>query len=85
MKKYLITIDYGYDTHGVIVNQDVMNRIIRSESVAIVGQGFYVEGLKTKDSWIFNRIPPNSLEVEGEDGRQIFIGKLSDSNISEVK
>jgi hypothetical protein len=73
-RKCRITVDYDYDIHSVTVSAKIVNQIKRGEAVTVKGQGFYIEGEKTKDVWSFNCTAPNALEVDGEDGHQIFIG-----------
>lgn len=80
-KKYRITVDYGYDIHSVTVPAKTMDNIKRGEAVTVKGQGFHVEGAKTRDVWSFHCTGPDELEVEGEDGHQIYIGKVSVANI----
>lgn len=82
--EYRITVDYGYDTHSVIVSQREMDQINQAEPMTISGQGFSVEGKMTQDHWDFNCTDDFSLTVDGEDGRQIFIGKLTEAYISKV-
>ena len=83
-KKYRITVDYGYDIHSVTVPAKTMDNIKRGEAVTVKGQGFHVEGAKTRDVWSFHCTGPDELEVEGEDGHQIYIGKVSVANIREI-
>lgn len=83
--EYMITVDYGYDTHSVIVSQRVMDQINQAEPITILGQGFSVEGKMTQDHWNFNCTDDFSMTVDGEDGRQIYIGKLSAAYISKLK
>jgi hypothetical protein len=80
-----ITVDYDYDIHSVTVTAKIVDQIKRGEAVTVKGQGFYIEGEKTKDVWSFNCTGPNALEVDGEDGHQIFIGKVSDATITEIE
>lgn len=85
-RKFRISVDYGYDIHSVTVSAKVVDQIKRGEAVTVKGQGFYIEGEKTKDVWSFHCTGPNALEVEaGEDGHEIFIGEVTDVKITEVK
>jgi hypothetical protein len=83
-KKYKITVDYGYDTHSMTVSQKVMDQIKNGEAVSVRGQGFYIEGDKERDDWSFHCTAPDSLEVECDNGHQVFIGELSDATITEI-
>ena len=82
--KFRITVDYGYDTHSVVVSQALMDQINLGEPITIDGQGFSIEGKMTQDTWSFNCSSVSSLTVDGEDGRQIYIGKLSAAYIAEL-
>ena len=83
--KFRITVNYGYDIHSVTVTAKIVDQIQRGEAVTVRGKGFYIEGEKTKDIWSFNCTGPNALEVEGEDGYQIFVGEVTSATITEVK
>ena len=84
-KKYTITVNYGYDTHSIVVSQRQLDVIQSGESTSIEGQGFWIEGTETQDVWNFNFSDTGSMEVDGEDGRQIYIGKLNSASISDIK
>lgn len=84
-RKYRITVNYGYDIHSVTVTAKTVDQIKRGEAVTVKGQGFYIEGEKTKDVWSFHCTGPNALEVDGEDGHEIFIGKVTSAKITEVE
>ena len=83
MQNITLTVNYGYDIHSVAVSRDEWERALRGEQVSFSGQGFYVEGVREDDYWRFNDPSPGDLEVGGEDGRQIFVGSLSDISVSE--
>lgn len=83
-RKFKITVNYGYDVHSIIVNQNEMAKIRNGESVTVLGQGFSIEGDTEIDDWSFHSTQLNSLEVECENGHQVFVGNLSDAIISEV-
>lgn len=83
-RKFRITVNYGYDIHSVTVSAKIVEQIKRGDAVTVKGQGFFIEGEKTKDVWSFNCTGPNALEVEGEDGHEIFIGKVTSATITEV-
>lgn len=82
-KKYTITVNYGYDIHSVTVSQKVMDQIKSGEAVSVRGQGFYIEGDKESDAWSFHCTAPGSLEVECDNGHQVYIGELSNATITE--
>lgn len=83
-RKFRITVDYGYDIHSVTVPAKTVDQIKRGEAVTVKGQGFSIEGEKTKDIWSFHCTGPNSLEVEaGEDGHQVYVGDVNDVEITE--
>lgn len=84
-RKFRITVNYGYDIHSVTVTAKIVDQIQRGEAVTVKGQGFYIEGEKSKDIWSFNCTGHNALEVDGEDGYQIFIGEVTSATITEVK
>ena len=84
-RKFRITVDYGYDIHSVTVSAKTVDQIKRGEAVTVKGQGFYIEGEKTKDVWSFHCTGPNAREEDGEDGHEIFIGKVSSAKITEVE
>ena len=83
MSKITLTVDYDYDIHSVETSRDDWERALAGEQVSFGGQGFYVEGVREDDYWSFNYPSPGDLEVGGENGRQIFVGSLSDISISE--
>lgn len=83
-RKFKITVNYGYDVHSIIVNQKEMDKIRTGEAVTIQGQGFSIEGDTETDDWSFHSAQLNSLEVECENGHQVFVGKLTEAIISDV-
>lgn len=83
--KHTICIDYGYDSHSIVVSQQQMDAVNFGEEISIKGQGFWIEGKKTQDVWNFNCTDTGSLEVDGEDGHQIYIGNLRCATIFETK
>jgi hypothetical protein len=83
-KKYKITVNYGYDIHSVTVSRKVMDQINSGEAVSVRGQGYYIEGDKERDDWSFHCAGPGSLEVECDNGHQVYIGELSDATITEI-
>ena len=84
-RKFEITVDYGYDIHSITVDRKVMDKIKSGEAITVRGQGFYIEGDKERDDWSFNCTAPGSLEVECDNGHQVYIGTLSDANITEIE
>ena len=84
-RKFRIAINYGYDIHSVTVPAKIVDQIKRGEAVTVKGQGFYIEGEKTQDVWSFHCTGDNELEVEGDNGHQIYIGKVSSTTITEIK
>ena len=83
MSKITLTVNYGYDIHSVEASRNDWERALSGEQVSFGGQGFYVEGVREDDYWSFNYPSPGDLKVGGEDGRQIFVGSLSDILVSE--
>jgi ABC-type Zn uptake system ZnuABC Zn-binding protein ZnuA len=83
-RKFKITVNYGYDVHSIIVNQKEMEKIRSGEALTVQGQGFDIEGDTEMDDWSFHCNRPNSLEVECENGHQVFDGDLTDAIISEM-
>lgn len=83
--RYTISIDYGYDSHSITISQQQIDAVNSGEEISIKGQGFWIEGRKTQDIWNFNCTDTGSLEVDGEDGHQIYIGNLRCASIFETK
>jgi hypothetical protein len=77
-----ITVDYGYDIHSVTFSRQNYDRIAAGKKVAIKGQGFYLDGLRVQDFWVFNRDEPGSLYVGYEDAGEIYIGNIDDGEVS---
>lgn len=82
--KYRISVDYGLDVHSVTTTKAVMEKISSGSPIIIVGQGFSIEGEASKDVWSFHCTAPGSLEIECNDGHQIFIGALKSAIITEL-
>lgn len=82
--EFKITVNYGYDIHSVTVSAKVMDQINAGEAVSVHGQGFYIEGEKELDNWSFHCTAPGSLEVECDNGHQVYIGKLDAATITEI-
>ena len=51
--KIRVTISYGYDIHSLELLASDFERIKKGESLAIIGQGFSIEGEMTQDTWLF--------------------------------
>jgi ABC-type Zn uptake system ZnuABC Zn-binding protein ZnuA len=83
-RKFKITVNYGYDVHSIIVNQKEMEKIRNGEALTVQGQGFDIEGDTEMDDWSFHCTRPNSLEVQCEDGHQVFDGDLTDAIVNEI-
>lgn len=83
-RQFKITVNYGYDVHSIIVNQADMDKIKNGEAVTVKGQGVDIEGDTEMDDWSFHCSRPNSLEVQCEDGHQVFDGDLKDTIINEI-
>lgn len=76
-----ITVDYGYDLHSLMLSRRTFRRIQAGAVLTLRGQGFFVEGVKEADSWIFNATSPGSIRVETEEGREIFDGSIGDEEV----
>ena len=77
-----ITVDYGYDIHSLEISDEELKDIQLGKKLEIEGQGFPVEGEMEKDCWKFNTVEQGSIEVCGEEGRQIYVGNLSNEEVS---
>jgi len=73
--KIQITISYGYDIHSLELLASDFERIKKGESLAIIGQGFTIEGEITQDTWIFKN---KNISVDCENGFDVFKGTLDD-------
>lgn len=50
-----ITIDYGYDSHNIVVDDETLSKIVAGEGVSIDGQGFlHDEEGGFVDHWYIN-------------------------------
>ena len=77
-----ITVDYGYDIHSIEISDEELKDIQLGKKLEIEGQGFPVEGEMENDWWKFNTVEEGSIEVCGEGGRQIYLGNLSNEEVS---
>jgi ABC-type Zn uptake system ZnuABC Zn-binding protein ZnuA len=71
--KIRIVISYGYDIHSLELLASDFERIKKGESLAIIGQGFSIEGEMTQDTWLFKN---KTISVDCENGFDIFKGNL---------
>ena len=77
-----ITVDYGYDIHSLEISDEELKDIQLGKKLEIEGRGFPVEGEMENDWWKFNTEEQGSIEVCGEGGRQIYLGNLSNEEVS---
>lgn len=77
-----IKVDYGYDIHSIEISDEELKGIQLGKKLEIEGQGFPVEGEMENDWWKFNTVEQGSIEVCGEEGRQIYLGNLSNEEVS---
>lgn len=76
-----ITVNYSFDFHSVLLSPRTLRRILAGAVLTLRGQGFFVEGVKEKDSWSFNATSPGSIRVETDEGREVFEGHLGDDEV----
>ena len=77
-----ISVDYGYDTHSIEISDEELKDIQLGKKLEIEGRGFPVEGEMENDWWKFNTVEQGSIEVCGEEGRQIYLGNLINEEVS---
>lgn len=70
-----ITISYGYDTHSLVLSKTDFEMIKAGETMAVIGQGFSIEGEITQDTWAFKN---RHLHITCENGFDIFQGTVDD-------
>jgi hypothetical protein len=76
-----ITVDYGYDIHSVECSKHDFAQISEGVVVTLKGPGFYWEGRRDQDWWIFNAGELGSLRVSTDGGGEVFIGCWRESNV----
>lgn len=74
-------MDYGYDTHSLVLSLRTFRRIQAGALLTLRGQGFFVEDVKEADSWIFNATVPGSIHVDTDEGREVFDGSFGDEEV----
>ena len=70
-----LVVNYGYDTHSIMLDDAVYGAIQAGEKISINGQGFfYEEDGEMIDHWVFNKFPgeisfwlDNGAEFEAQD------------------
>ena len=70
-----ITISYGYDIHSLVLSEPDFEKIKAGETMAVIGQGFSIEGEITQDTWAFKN---RHLHITCENGFDIFQGTVDD-------
>ena len=79
--KMRVCVEWGYDTHEVVLTPRNWSRIKRGNPLRIRTQSWY-EGGSQWEYWNFSGGLEGDLVVEyGEDGGVGFDGKLSDATI----
>jgi hypothetical protein len=76
-----VSVDYEYDIHNVVLSKRTFDRIEAGESITKKGQGFPVEGECEQDWWIFNAESRWSIEVNTDQGWDIYRGSLTDAKV----
>ena len=74
----ILTVDYGYDVHSILIETDVLKKIQSGLTIELVGKGFSIEGDLTQDYWNFSE---RSIHVFCENGFEIFNGSLDDAEV----
>jgi hypothetical protein len=80
-----ISVEWGYDTHDIVLTQRNWTHVKRGGKLRIRTRGFSEDGPQW-EYWNFDSGLAGKLIVEyGEDGGQGFDGELRDAKIEEVK
>lgn len=77
----VITVFTGFDQHSVRLSGRILARIRAGKQVHLYGQGFHVEGHREADSWTFNATAPGSIDVDTDEGRDVFDGSFGDDEV----
>lgn len=76
-----IAIYNGYDQHSVRLAGRTLSRIQAGRLVRLRGQGFHVDGRREADFWTFNATAPGSIQVDTDEGRDVFRGHFGDEEV----
>ena len=76
-----ITVYNGLDHHSVRLSRRTLSRIHAGKLVRLRGQGFHVEGRREADCWTFNSTATGSIQVDTEEGREVFQGHFGDEEV----
>jgi hypothetical protein len=82
LKGVSIIVDYRYDIHKIMLSAKEWGYVTEGESIELDGHGFNCEGVLENDYWEFNKEFSGSLYVGCINGREIYHGKLSDSEVT---
>lgn len=81
-----ITVEWGYESHALVLTPRNWARIVAGKPLAIRGKGYRYEGEFFWDYWEFDGGRDGALLVTyGKDGGTGFGGKLSDALIEEFE
>ena len=85
LRKAYIAVEWGYDTHEVVLTPRNWSRVKRGRGLRIRTRGYSEEGFQW-EYWNFGGGLDGDLVVEyGDDGGQGFVGKLRDASIEETR
>ena len=76
-----ISVDYGYDIHSLQLSRRTLQGIRVGAALALRGQGFFVEGVREQDHWVFNSGAVGRLIVITDEGREIYDGQITDGEV----
>lgn len=77
----VITVDYQYDIQSIRLSGRTYARIKAGKPVTIRGQGFFNEERWEVDRWRFNHGEPEAIQVNTDEGRDIFEGNLDAGDV----
>lgn len=77
-----VTVDYGYDLHGISLSEAAFAQIQAGMPLTIQGQGFPVEGVMEQDEWSFNCGAFGAVRVMTDTGRDVFEGGLGNAEVA---
>lgn len=79
-----LTVSYGHDIHSVEMPASSWRQIQAGKEDTVKGQGFYIEGVRAQDFWIFNTVEDNHVWITADDGFDVFSGGLDNVTVEEV-
>jgi hypothetical protein len=79
-----LTVNYGYDIHSIEMPASTWRQIQAGKEDMVKGQGFYIEGVRAQDFWIFNTVEYNHVWITADDGFDVFSGGLDNVTAVEV-